>query len=130
MFSASSLLPRALQLDAAASGAMGVAFAAASGPLAALTALPQPLLLYVGVFCIGYALFLLALARAQRPAPALVWLVVVGNAGWAAASLILLFSGLVAPNAIGVAVVVAQAAAVALFAELQFMGQRRMPALA
>ena len=130
MFDTSKLLRQALLLDAAASGTMGVAMTAASGPVAGLLDLPMPFVLYIGIFLIAFALFLFALARQERPAPALIWLVIVGNVGRVVASIAILFTDLIAPNTVGTIVIVAQAAAVALFAELQLMGQRRLSAVA
>ncbi|MGE0153878.1 MAG: hypothetical protein AB7R90_14780 [Reyranellaceae bacterium] len=123
MFATPNLLRRALLLDALASGAMGIVMAAASGFVARLLDLPASFVLYVGLFLIAFAAFLLALRR--YPVPALVWLVVLGNAAWAAASLAILFTGLIAPNVLGIVAIVAQALVVAVFAELQFIGLRR-----
>ena len=50
------------------------------------------------------------------------------NVLWVAASIFLLFSEAIAPNMLGIAFVCAQALAVALFAELQFVGLRRAAA--
>ena len=55
----------------------------------------------------------------------LVWTVILGNFAWAAKSVLLVFSAWVAPTAYGIAFVLAQAAAVALFAELQYLGLKR-----
>ena len=52
-------------------------------------------------------------------------LVVVGNAAWTLASIALLFSGGVSPNLLGEVVVVAQAIATGVFAELQYIGMRK-----
>jgi hypothetical protein len=52
--------------------------------------------------------------------------VIVGNAGWVLASIALLFTGWIAPNTLGIAVIAAQALAVAVFTELEFIGQRRL----
>jgi hypothetical protein len=57
-----------------------------------------------------------------RPA---VQAIIVLNVLWVAGSALLLLSGFVAPTALGSAFVIAQAAAVAVFAELQFIGLRR-----
>ena len=51
--------------------------------------------------------------------------VVAGNAAWTLASIGLLFSGAVSPNLTGEIVVVAQAIATGVFAELQYIGLRR-----
>jgi hypothetical protein len=58
----------------------------------------------------------------SRPA---VWVIIVANAAWTAASLLLLVSGWVTPTTLGYLFVVVQAAAVAIFAELQWLGLRR-----
>ncbi len=125
-----TLLRRALLLDAYASGAMGAVMALASGLVARLLNLPPSLVLAIGIFLIGFAAFLLLLARQARPSPALVWLVIVGNAGWVIASIALLFTDLIAPNTLGIVVIVAQALAVAVFTELELIGQRRIAAVA
>ena len=52
-------------------------------------------------------------------------LVIAGNAAWTVGSIGLLFSGLVAPNALGEIFVAAQAVGTGVFAELQYMGLRR-----
>jgi hypothetical protein len=56
---------------------------------------------------------------------ALVMIVVVGNAAWALGSIALLFSGAVSPNLLGEIVIVAQAIATGVFAELQYTGVRK-----
>jgi hypothetical protein len=51
--------------------------------------------------------------------------VIVINAVWVIESLLLVMGNRVAPNALGQAFVVAQALAVAVFAELEYFGLRR-----
>ena len=51
--------------------------------------------------------------------------VIVGNAAWTLGSIALLFSGAVTPSLLGQIVVVAQAIATGVFAELQYVGLRR-----
>jgi hypothetical protein len=118
-------LRNALLLDAIGSAPIGLALAVASGTFASLFALPQPLLVAVAV-CIVVWVAMLAMA-ARRPAiPAsLAWTFVLGNAFWVAASFAILFAGLIQPNALGSAFIIAQALAVALFAWLQWIGVRR-----
>lgn len=115
----------ALAADAIASGAMGVLLAALPAYLAGLLGLPEALLGYVGVFLLGYAMFVAWLATRRRPATALLWLVIVGNAIWVVDSLLLLASGWVGPTWLGYAFVVAQALAVGVFAQLQVIGVRK-----
>ncbi len=118
-------LIRALLLDAAASGAMGVLFLLAAGSLAGLLGLPVALVRYVGAFLIPFAAALLWIATRTPAAPALIWVIVVGNVLWVAASMLLLVSGLVNPTLLGEAVVLAQAAAVLLFAFLEYSALTR-----
>ena len=123
MLNNGNLLRQALLLDAMASGAMGLAMAAAPGFIGGLLNLPIGFVLYIGLFLVGFAAMLLVLRR--YPQPALIWLVILGNFAWAIASIAVLFTNLIAPNTLGIVVIAAQALAVAVFAELQFMGQRR-----
>ncbi len=123
MFANGNLLRQALLLDAAASGSMGLVMAAAPGLVGGLLGLPMGFVLAIGVFFVVFALSLLALR--SHPVPALVWLVILGNAAWAVASIAILFTDLIAPNTIGIVVIVAQAVAVCIFAELELIGQRR-----
>lgn len=130
-FSPSPLLRRALLADAAASGAAGLLMLLGAGPLGALLHLPAGLLSGAGLVLLPYAALVAWLgSRASLTRPA-VWAVIGINAVWAADSLLLLASGWVQPNGLGQAFVIAQALAVALFAELQFLGLRRpVPAIA
>ncbi len=56
---------------------------------------------------------------------AAVWTVIAVNAIWALDSIILLASGWMSPNLLGQALIVMQAIAVGVFAELQFIGLRK-----
>ena len=49
----------------------------------------------------------------------------VPHAAWTLGSIALLFSGSVSPNALGMVMVVAQAIATGVFAELQYIGLRK-----
>lgn len=119
------LLRTVLRLDAAASGALGIAAAAGAGALDTLLGLPADLLLGVGAFLVVYAAGLVVLA-ARRPIPRpAVWVVVLGNSAWVLASVGLAIGQWSALTALGAIVVLAQAAAVAVFADLQFTGLRR-----
>jgi hypothetical protein len=119
------LLRLSLNLDALASGALGVLLAAAGAVLDGLLGIPAATLVPVGVFLVAYATALWYIgSRPQVSRPA-VWVVVVGNLGWVAASVVAAAAGWWSPTALGTVVLLAQAAAVALFAELQFTGLRR-----
>jgi len=114
-----------LFIDAATCATMGLALDLAAAPIAALTGLPQPLLLYAGLSLLPIAAFLalVALRPAQQPAGG--WLVIAGNAGWVIASLVLIAAGWVQPNGLGVAFVLVQALAVAGLTLLELAALRR-----
>ena len=114
-----------LFVDAATCVATGALLAAGAGWLAAWTQLPAELLRYAGISLFPIAAFILLVASRARPPAAGVWLVIIGNVGWVLASLGLLAMEGIAPNGLGYGFVIAQAAAVALLAELEFMGLSR-----
>ena len=123
---ASTFLRRTLWLDAAVSGATGVVMWLCADLLQAWLALPSTLFLVAGLSLLPFGGVLIALAtRPQVPRRAIV-AVIVSNALWVVASVALLVSGRVAPTMLGYAFVIVQAAAVVGFAELQWMGLRRM----
>lgn len=112
-------LRRVLGLDAVASGATGLLLAFGSGPLADLLKLDPGLTRPAGLFLVGWALAVAALAFQTRPARPLVMAVIAINVLWAIESVLTLALGWLEPNALGVAFVIAQTAAVAGFAGLQ-----------
>jgi hypothetical protein len=125
-----SFLRLVLAVDAFSSAAMGVALVSASGLLAALTSLPAPLLFESGSVLIPFAAFVGLLATRAEPSRAGVWIVIALNAIWTLASITLLFTSLITPNLLGSIFVAAQAAAVGVFAELQYVGMRKRRAVA
>jgi hypothetical protein len=125
MINPSQFLRRALLADAIFSAAGAIGFTFGASAFASLFNLPETLLLETGLFLIAYAAFVGWLGtRAQAP-KALIMIVVAGNAAWTLASIALLFSGAVSPNMLGEIMVVAQAIATGVFAELQYVGLRR-----
>ena len=96
-----------------------------AGALAPLLNLPEALLRETGLFLIAYAVFVGWLGTRASLPKALALIVVMGNAAWTLASVALLFSGMVSPNLLGEIVVVAQAIATGVFAELQYIGLRK-----
>ena len=124
-FRPASFLRTALLADAAISGATGLLLAIGAGWLEPLLALPTPLARWAGLALLPYAAFLFVLARSESVARSSVLAVVAGNALWALASVALVVSGAIDPNALGTAFVVAQAVVVAAFAEAQLVGLRR-----
>ena len=125
MIDASTFLRRALLADAVFSGVSAVGLTLGAGMLAPFLNLPEALLRETGLFLIAYTALVGWLATRSSVPKALVLLVVVGNAAWTLGSFALLFSGAVSPNLLGQLVIVAQAIATGVFAELQYVGLRR-----
>jgi hypothetical protein len=121
----STLLRRALILDALASGGTGLLTAAGAPFLASFCNLPEPLLANSGVSLLPFAAVVGLLARRDCLPAAIVWTVIAYNALWSIDSILLLVSGWVAPNAFGYAFVIGQAAVVAVLAECQYTGLTR-----
>ena len=125
MITPSSLLSRALLADAVFSGVSAVGLTLGAGVFAPLLSLPEALLRETGLFLVAYTALVGWLGTRPSLPRALVLLVIVGNAVWTLGSIALLFSGVTAPNLLGEVVVVAQAIATGVFAELQYVGLRR-----
>jgi hypothetical protein len=125
----------ALFIDAAASGGMGVLLLLDSTPLAAMLGLPAALLRGAGMILVPFALVLLVIAGRTRTMSSsalrtIGWTIVVGNALWVVASLLLLVSGEVEPTVLGEVFVMAQAIAVVAFTYFEVGGIRESRALA
>ena len=118
-------LRNVLAVDAAMSLAAGAVSVLGAGLLAPLLGLPQPLLFWAGLFLLPWSAFLFALSRRAELSRLLLIDVIAINGLWVVASLAILVAGLVAPNVLGIAFLLVQATAVAVLAELQFMGLRR-----
>ena len=119
-------LRTALRLDALASGTMGVLLFLAARPLSGLFELPVALLRGVGLLLVPFALFLGWLAMRPHLSRPLAWSIVIANVLWVVASLLVPATGWFAPTTLGTAFVIAQAAAVALFAHLEYAGLREL----
>jgi hypothetical protein len=118
-----SFLRRVLWVDAATCLAMGVLLLIAAAPLAYFLGLPELLLAYAGIALFPVALFMGWVALREELSVAGAWVVILGNAGWVAGSVAVLL--VLSPTAIGYAFVLVQAVAVALLAELEYVGLRR-----
>jgi hypothetical protein len=125
MIHPSTFLSRALLADAIFSGVSAAGLTLGAGLLAPFLNLPEALLRETGLFLIAYTALVGRLGTRSSVPKALVLIVVAGNAAWTLASIALLFSGAVTPNWLGEVVVVAQAIATGVFAELQYVGLRR-----
>lgn len=130
MIVSSTFLRRALAADALASGATGVLLSAGGDVLAGLTGLESALGQPLGLFFMGYAAIVAWMASRAALPKVMAWTVIAANLAWAAESLLSLATGFITPTALGVAFVIVQALAVAVFAQLQFMGLRRSQQLA
>jgi hypothetical protein len=119
----SRFLRRVLLVDAATCVATGALLALDAALLSRLLGLPQALLFYAGASLFPCAALMLWVALREPLSRAGAWIVVAGNAAWVAASVALLFAA--APTGLGSAFVIAQALAVALLAELEFIGLRK-----
>ena len=125
MIHPSTFLSRSLLADAIFSGVSAAGLTLGAGLLAPFLILPEALLRETGLFLIAYAAFVGWLGTRTSVLKPLVLVVVAGNAAWTLASVALLFSGAVSPNLLGEIVVVAQAIATGVFAELQYIGLRK-----
>lgn len=108
-------------LDAATCVATGLLLALGADVLAGLTLLLPEQLRPAGLSLLPIAAFIGFVATRARLPRAGVWLVILGNAAWVAASLSVLIGGAISPNALGYVFVAVQALAVA---GLEFVGVR------
>lgn len=121
----SRFLRFALLADAVATGATGLLLIFLSGFLARLLAIPGSLLFYSGLILVPFAAFVFYLFRRETLLRSAVFAVIAINILWAIDSVILAFSGWIAPSVLGYAFILFQAAVVGVFAELQYIGLRK-----
>jgi hypothetical protein len=120
----SLFLRRALIADAVITGVTGLMMFLGAGMLGALFSMPTALLRYAGLSLIPFAAFVGALATRESISRVAVRAVIVANALWVVDSCLLLVTGWVEPTMPGYVFVIGQAAIVAVFAEVQFIGLR------
>jgi hypothetical protein len=128
MILSSQFLRRALLADAVFSGVSALVMTLDAGTLAPFLNLPEGLLRETGLFLITYTALVGWLWSRPSAPKVLVMIVIAGNAAWTLASIALLFSGAVSLNLVGEIVVVAQAIATGVLAELQYVGLRKSTA--
>jgi len=121
----SPLLRQALVADATTSAAFGLMLLIGAGALSGIFGLPDMLLRIAGLILLPYAAFIGWLGLREQIRKPVAWAVVLGNALWVLDSVLLLASGWVTPTSAGYAFVIAQALAVLMYAEFQYMGLRR-----
>jgi len=107
----------ALGVDAVLSGANGVAYLAAAGPLEDLLGLPAAWLRGAGAVLLAFAAVVALVSR--RPGAGAVRAIVAVNVLWAAGSIVFALAGWGSPETAGTVWIVLQALVVAGFAELQ-----------
>ncbi|HEX6260514.1 MAG TPA: hypothetical protein VFZ51_07650 [Woeseiaceae bacterium] len=123
-------LRRVLLFDAATCLVTGIVLLTAAGTVEQLLEIPAALsrALSAVLLIFGAAVAWVGTRRALlRPA---VWAILSLNALWAVESVLALALGWLEPNSLGRAFIIVQAAAVAVIAELQFIGLRRAGKLA
>ena len=92
----------------------------AANPVGALLGLPASVVAIGGWICLAAALLMIVAARQAVPSAALVKLIALGNLGWVAASFAVVATFAEQMTGLGIAVVIAQAFAVLLFAILEW----------
>jgi hypothetical protein len=117
-------LRRVLYVDIATCVATGALLALDSAPLAPLLGLPAALLFWSGLSLFPIAALMFWVATRHDIPRSGAWLVVIGNAGWVAGSIAVLVE--LSPTGLGYAFVIAQAVVVALLAELEYAGLKRI----
>jgi hypothetical protein len=119
------LLRLALRVDALASGGPGLLAVVAAPALEDLLGPPAALLWPTGAALVAWAAGLWIAASRPIVSRAAAWTIVALNALWALDSLATVALGWLPLTALGSALVLAQAVAVAVFAEVQVVGLRR-----
>lgn len=113
-----------LVLDALTCAAMGAALLVAAAPVGAVTQIPHALLQVAGLSLLPIAAFMAVTSAFVLTSRWAVGIVILGNALWVAASILLPLSGFIAPNALGWSFLLGQAAIVAWLAKLEFDASR------
>ena len=123
-------LQSVLALDAATCAVMGVLLACASVLVSGLTLVPASLLYWAGLSLLPVAGFMAFFSRTPIVPAWAVQMTVLGNLLWVLGSVALPVFGLISLNAFGWIFILAQAAAVAMFAVLEWSASQRPAAAA
>ncbi len=121
----SRFLRNALALDAAACAATGLLLSLGAGALAGLLGFPAEFLRGAGLVLLPCAAGLAFLASRVRLPRLAVYAVIGINILWVVDSILILVAGWFQPTALGIAFVLAQAAAVAVVTELEVIGLKK-----
>ncbi|BEP95827.1 hypothetical protein GmRootA79_42110 [Acidovorax sp. A79] len=130
LMSSPRFLRAVVWFDASTGVLLGALHLLLTAPLAGWLGLAPGLLQASGVLLLGYAALATAIARSEPMPRGWLWVLIVGNFAWALASLALLLGSAAAPTLLGQAYLLVHVVSVALLAELQWMGVRRLPAWA
>ena len=121
------LLKNALLANAGFSGLSGAVLLLGAGPVAGVLGLEQVWLLRIlGVILLAFAAQLVELARRPTPHRGLTWYVIANDCAWVAGSAMLLLGWPELLSVTGRWLVAAVAIVVLLFADLQWLGLRRV----
>jgi hypothetical protein len=123
-----NFLRRVLFADATTSAAFGLLLLFGADAVSRILNVPAPLLRPIGLSLIPFALFVVFVATRERLARGAVWTIIVLNAAWVVASVLVLMAAPIDPNRLGIAFILVQAVLVAAFAEVQYVGLRRAAA--
>jgi hypothetical protein len=113
-----------LAVDAVTCAAMGAALLVAAAPASAITQIPQALLQGAGLILLPIAAFMAVTSAFALSSRWAVGIVILGNALWVAASILLPLSGFITPNALGWSFLIGQAVIVAIIAKLELDASR------
>jgi hypothetical protein len=119
------LLRTALKIDAVVCATVGLVCAAGAAALDGVLGIPAGWLLGIGLFLVACGAALAWMSTRAAPAP-FGHAAVAVNLAWAVASVVAIVAGWWPLTAVGVAVVIAQAVAVVVLADLEFVGARRI----
>lgn len=119
-------LTKTLLLDAAGCALFALLCHGLTGEVAALTGLPNSIVIVAGAICAPTALLCAYLAA--RPSRTLLGLLAVGNVGWVLASIAVWIAHFGELTLLGHAVIVAQALAVEVVTLIEWRGFRAMRA--
>lgn len=122
-------LRRVLLLDAVSAGGLGLLALLFAAPAAEWLNLPQSLLTQAGLVLLPFAAFVAWLGTREIPSRTGVWIVIGLNALWVIESILLLVGDAIQPTMLGQILLIGQAVAVGAFAELEYLGLRKVRAL-
>jgi len=116
----------ALRVDSIASALSGLAFLGTQEMFENLYGLPPAVTVPTGVFLLVFAAGVWLASSPRTLNPKAVIAVIALNIIWVAATIVTLAAGLLPLTALGVGFAIVQAAAVAVIAELEFIGLRKI----